>query len=293
MNSKIKEFKGELNSVFGAETVLAENAHKVEEGVTKSLLPINSIKSREEQPRKTFNELALENLAKSITQNGIIQPILVSHMVGGFYEIIVGERRWRAAKMAGLSEIPAIIREYDEPRKMAVALIENIQREDLNPLEEALAIQHLLEASHLTQAKVAENIGRSRSSVANLLRLLNLEEDVKNLMTDELLEMGHARALLSLSGETQIMAAQRVVACSLSVRQTEQLVNRMLNPVVRETYSLDVDRQHKVDRWKEKASKQLATNVQVHFSAQGKGRVVIPFDSTEEADWLFNQIIKD
>lgn len=293
MPAKIKEFKGSLNPIFngGIKNNLEEEIDIQEkEQMIKNDLLIDLIKPRANQPRKIFNERALEALAQSIQSKGVIQPIVVRAVDHPFYEIIVGERRWRAAKLAGLKEIPVIIRDYNKADSMAVALIENIQRENLNPLEEAEALRSLIEECAMTHQEVAESIGRSRAAVSNLLRLLDLTQEVKLMINSGLLEMGHARALLSLEGNQQIEAAQLIVHKSLSVRASEKLIRNRHAAQNKPARWIDPLFEEKVDTWKTNFSRQLSSKVNVHFSPEGKGRFVIPFESVEEAHWLMEHL---
>jgi len=293
MTTKIKEFKGALNPIFGeSDPVIVRKSPATTQkpSVINNELPINLIMSSEEQPRQLFDESSLQELTQSIITQGVIQPIIVRACDNGFFEIIVGERRWRAAKRAGLDKIPALIRDYKKSETLAVALIENIQREDLNPLEEAEAINSLLEKRTLTHGEVAERIGKSRTAVSNLLRLLNLENEVKNMLKAGLLEMGHARALLSLEQQAQIDAAKLVIAKSLSARETEQLVQRINNPAKNQDICVDPDFKKKTDDWKNTLSNKLSSRVNVIFGVEGKGRVIIHFDSTQKAEWLIDHI---
>lgn len=293
MTTKIKEFKGELNPIFRTsdpETVESPPVATQEASKVTNEIPINLIIPRDDQPRKFFDESSLEELTQSIVSQGVIQPIIVRVCDNGCFEIIVGERRWRAAKRAGLDCIPAIVRDYNNSETLAVTLIENIQRENLNPLEEADAIRSLLESFSMTHEQVAEKIGKSRTAVSNLLRLQNLEDEVKKMLKIGLLEMGHARALLSLDYQAQISAAKQVVARSLSVRETEQLVQRINNSTKSQVVSLAPDFKKKTDTWKNHLSNQLSTRVNVIFGTDGKGKVVIHFDSVQKADWLLDHI---
>lgn len=256
-------------------------------------LQLSQIIPNQNQPRKIFEENTLEELALSIKQYGVIQPIIVRKYNDSQYQIIAGERRWRAAKLAGLEVIPAIIRTYDQSERLAVALIENIQRQSLNSLEEAHAIQCLLEACEMTHQQVAENIGKSRATVSNLLRLLSLEPAVKNLINQKLLEMGHARALLVLNGDKQIEVANAIVNKNLSVRETEKFVQTMGKQLIKqEAYVPYVSPgfEKKVSYWEKFLSEQLSSKVDMRFNSAGKGRVVIHFDSVEEADWLMDNL---
>ena len=192
-----------------------------------SSLPISQIEPFSGQPRKHFDPEALAELADSIREHGVIQPLTVRKLGSGYYQIIAGERRWRAAKQAGLKEIPVVIIEADDHKAMELAMIENLQREDLNPMEEAQGFQTLMEQYNMTQEQVAQRLGKSRSAVANTLRLLGLSAPVRRLLEENKLSAGHARALLALEGRVQAQAAQTVVDQALSVRQTEQLVKRL------------------------------------------------------------------
>ena len=190
-------------------------------------LPISQVESCSSQPRKSFDEAALAELADSIRQHGIIQPLTVRKLSSGYYQIIAGERRWRAARLAGLSEVPVIVVEADDRKAAELAMIENLQREDLNPMEEAAGFQSLIENYHMTQEEAAQRVGKSRSAVANVLRLLGLTPSVRAMVESGKLSAGHARALLTLDPQTQESAAAAVVDGGLSVRQTEALVKRL------------------------------------------------------------------
>ncbi len=193
-----------------------------------STLPVSQIESCRNQPRKNFDQEKLEELAESIRQHGVIQPLTVRKLSSGYYQIIAGERRWRAARLADLEEIPAVIIEADDRKAMELAMIENLQREDLNPMEEAEGYRALVENYGMTQEQAAQRVGKSRSAVANALRLLDLEENLKVLVEDGNLSAGHARAILPLSPALRVQAAKTIMQSSLSVRQTEQLVKRLL-----------------------------------------------------------------
>lgn len=254
-------------------------------------LLLSQIVPDEHQHRRVFDEKALKELALSIQQHGVIQPIIVKKIDGSEkYQLVAGERRWRAAKRAGLEKIPAIVRVYTELDSMAVALIENIQRKNLNPLEEAQAVEKLLTEFQLTHQQIAEHIGKSRVTVSNLLRLLRLEPEVKALLEAGLLEMGHARALLGLTGQQQVACAQRVVKQHLSVRATEKLLQRSSSPSPMLPVQLAPDFEQKVSAWKKRASQLLAAKVNLHFSPNGKGKLVIRFNSLTDADRLMDHI---
>ena len=209
----------------GLGALLGDNFSR-DEAVTSSL-PLSQIEPFSGQPRKHFDPEALAELAESIRQHGVIQPLTVRKLSSGYYQIIAGERRWRAAKQAGLREVPVVIIEADDRKAMELAMIENLQREDLNPMEAAQGFQALMDQYNLTQEQVAQRVGKSRSAVANTLRLLGLAPAVRKLLEEDQISAGHARALLPLAGKAQAQAAQTVVDRDLSVRQTEQLVKRL------------------------------------------------------------------
>jgi len=221
-----------LDALFTKSGSIDEDTQK-EQGEVR-MIRTSLIEPRRDQPRKNFDREQLQALANSISEHGVIQPIIVTEGENGYYSIIAGERRWRASKMANLLEIPAIVRTYDELQIAEVALIENLQREDLNPIEEALGYKTLMEKFLMTQDKVSERVGKSRSNVANMLRLLSLEDEIKQLLAQNALTMGHARALLSLpEGKGRIEAAKKIVTQGLSVRQAEALKNE--EPVPKKT----------------------------------------------------------
>ena len=211
----------------GLAALLGDDVMTPEEEKTSLYLPISQVESCASQPRKQFDPDALADLADSIREHGIIQPLTVRKLQSGYYQIIAGERRWRAARMAGLSEVPAIVIEADDRKAMELAMIENLQREDLNPIEEAAGFQSLMETYHMTQEEAASRVGKSRSAVANALRLLSLTPPVAKLVEEGKLSAGHARALLPLSPALQENAAGAVISGGLSVRQTEALAKRL------------------------------------------------------------------
>ncbi len=241
------------------------------------------------QPRTRMDEESLRELASSIQSQGLIQPVLVRNVGGARYEIIAGERRWRAARLAGLTEIPVVIRDVPDQAALAMALIENIQREDLNPLEEAKGVQRLIDEFGLTHQQAAEAIGRSRSATTNLLRMLNLTRQVQELVFAARLDMGHARALLSLDGATQVRLAELIVEKGLSVRETEALVQRTLNPVVASVKPPQkVDRD--IERLEEDLSEKLGTTVLVKHGKGGGGKLVIDYSSLDHLDDLMQRM---
>ena len=209
-----------LGALLGDDVLKAETAGSL-------YLPLSQVESCSSQPRKHFDEAALAELADSIRQHGIIQPLTVRKLASGYYQIIAGERRWRAARMAGLQVVPVIVMEADDRKAAELAMIENLQREDLNPMEEAAGFQALMEQHHMTQEEAAQRVGKSRSAVANALRLLNLTPPVAKLVEENKLSAGHARALLPLSPALQEKAAEAVISGGLSVRQTEALAKRL------------------------------------------------------------------
>ena len=254
-------------------------------------LPVDMIRRGKYQPRTDMRPETLEELADSIRAQGVVQPIVVRPVGEDQYEIIAGERRWRAAQLAGLHELPAVIRRVPDQAAMAMALIENIQRENLNPMEEALALQRLIEEFGLTHQMAAEAVGRSRAAVTNLLRLFDLNEDVKALVERRELEMGHARALLGLQGTAQSEAARQVVARGLSVRETEQMVRRLQHQRPAKegrqtTPAVDPD----IRRLQEELAERLGAPVRFQHNASGKGRLVIQYSSLEELEGILGHI---
>jgi ParB family chromosome partitioning protein len=251
-------------------------------------LPIEIIQRGRYQPRVTFAEESLEELADSIRAQGLMQPVVVRPRLQGGYELIAGERRWRAAQRAGLSEIPALVREVTDQSALAMALIENIQRENLNPLEEAGALERLIDEFGLTHEQAAQAVGRSRAAVSNLVRLLDLGEEVKQMVAERKLEMGHARALLALTAQAQRDCARRVVAQGLSVRETEQLVKRWHkgNSHARPARSQDPD----VRRLQDELSTRIGALVRIEHSARGSGELVIRYSNLEQLDGILERI---
>ena len=253
-----------------------------------SLLPIDKIQRGDYQPRKYFDEESLQELANSIAAQGVIQPIVV-RKEGSHFELIAGERRWRAAQLAGLQSIPAVIKQIDTQSAAAIALIENIQREDLNPLEESAALQRLIDDFQLTHMQVAEAVGRSRVAVSNLLRLLELAPPVKELVNKELLSMGHARAILALAEHDQPEIARIVVNRGLSVRETEALVKKTLSPAPKKAQKDQVDPD--VQRLEQRISDSLCTEVKIKTGQKGAGQLVINFHSNDELDGILQHFL--
>ncbi len=249
---------------------------------TPQNLPIDALRPGKYQPRAGMNPEALNELADSIKAQGILQPILVRPIGADKYEIIAGERRWRAAQLAGLSSIPVAIREIPDDAALAAALIENIQRENLNPLEEATGIQRLIAEFDMTHELAAKAVGRSRAAVTNLLRLLNLAQPVRELMLSNQLDMGHARALLGLPAGSQAQIGHQVVKGRLSVRQTEALVTRLQNADAKRPVSVDRD----VLRLQEEMADKLGTRVQIRAAKSGQGSIKLSFQNLAELDRL-------
>ena len=250
-------------------------------------LPVDLIQRGKYQPRRDMDPQALEELADSIKVQGVMQPIVVRPIAGDRYEIIAGERRWRATQQAGLDSIPAVIREVPDEAAIAMALIENIQREDLNPIEEAIALQRLQQEFELTQQQVADAVGKSRVTITNLLRLMSLPDDVKLLLERGDIEMGHARALLGLPAEQQTDAARQVVARGLTVRQTEALVRQWLNPR-RDAGSVRANPD--IERLQQDLAERIGAEVKIQHGAKGKGRLVINYNSLDELDGVLMHI---
>lgn len=251
-------------------------------------LPLDLIQRGKYQPRRDMDPAALEELAQSIKAQGVMQPIVVRPIDGGRFEIIAGERRWRASQLAGLDKLPAMVREVPDEAAIAMALIENIQREDLNPIEEAVALQRLQQEFQLTQQQVAEAVGKSRVTITNLLRLIALPEEIKILLSHGDLEMGHARALLGLPAQRQVEGARHVVARSLTVRQTEALVRQWLNSKEQpaEVVKTDPD----ISRLEQRLAERLGAAVQIKHGQKGRGQLVIKYSSLDELQGVLAHI---
>jgi ParB family chromosome partitioning protein len=271
----------------------------VERGERLENLPLETIRRGRYQPRREMDPDALEALAHSIRMQGVVQPVVVRPVdeAEGEYELIAGERRWRAAQMAELETIPAVIRPVPDQAAMAIGLIENIQREQLNPLEEAFAFHRLIEEFELTHHQVAEAVGRSRVAVTNYLRLLELTGEAKELVENGQLDMGHARALLAVRGGTQIHAARKVVESGLSVRETERLVQALLTDERAETEGEEEsapasggERDADVQRLERSLAERLGAPVKIQYNRSGKGRVVISYNSLDELDGILRHV---
>ena len=251
-------------------------------------LPIEWLQAGRYQPRREFAQEALEDLANSIRTQGIINPIVVRLIGENCYEIIAGERRWRAAQLANLNEVPVLIKVISDETALAISLIENIQRQDLNPLEEAEGIQRLINEFKLTHQEIAKTLGRSRTTITNLLRLLSLVPQVKLLLQQGQIEMGHARALLSLSGNLQIQAAEKIVKNKLSVREAERLVQNASHSKPDLSTSLKVDTD--VQQLERKLSETLGAKVYFKQTTKGKGQLIIHYNSLEELDGILSHL---
>lgn len=271
----------------GLDALLSGNSDVHEEAMRE--LRIDQLKPGKYQPRTHMDEAALNDLAASIKAQGVIQPILARELPDGSCEIIAGERRWRAAKLAGLTLVPVLVRKVPDSAALAMALIENIQRENLNPLEEAVGIQRLIDEFHMTHQTAADAVGRSRSAATNLLRLLKLTEVVQEHLATGRLDMGHARALLALEGASQIAAANKIVAEGLSVREAEKLVNDTLNPVVKHLRE-KVQDSRDIIRLQEKVADQLGAKVGIRHGAKGKGKLVIEYQSLDQLDGILTKM---
>lgn len=253
-------------------------------------LPVDVMQRGKYQPRTDMRTDSLDELAASIRAQGVVQPIVVRPVAENRYEIIAGERRWRAAQIAGLHEVPVVVRDVPDQTAMAMALIENIQREDLNPMEEATALQRLILEFELTHQEAAEAVGRSRVAVSNLLRLFDLNDVVKRMLETGDLGMGHARALLGLQGDAQIEAARRVVKKGMSVRETEQLVRHAQSPATKRSSTKRLEDDPDVRRLQEDLSERLGAQVNFQHSARGKGKLMIQYNSLDELEGILAHI---
>jgi len=268
----------------GLDALLGNNEEAEEKDALKTL-SLSQLQPGKYQPRTHMDQESLGQLSESIKAQGIMQPILVRRLAQGNYEIIAGERRWRAAKLAGLTEVTVLVREVADEAALAMSLIENIQRENLNPLEEATGIQRLIDEFQMTHQAASEAVGRSRSAVTNLLRLLNLSKAAQELLMQNQIDMGHARALLALSHAKQSEIAHEVVAKQLSVRETERLVQRLQNPVEKAQPKPDRD----VIRLQEDLSDKLGTKVVFKSGKKGSGKMIIEYSSFDQLDSIINR----
>lgn len=277
-----------LSAAPSAATASSDDNSIVEDSQLKTL-PVEWLQRGQYQPRKDMDPDALQELADSIKAQGVMQPIVVRQLADQQYEIIAGERRWRASQMAGLGEIPVVVKNVSDETAMALALIENIQREDLNPMEEAVGLARLLDEFGMTHQTVAQAVGKSRTTVTNLLRLNNLEPAVKTLLEHGDLDMGHARTLLALENAAQVDAARLVAGKGLSVRETEKLVKKLLaepkSPTSSEK-SLDPN----IRDLQDQLSQRLGAQVSIQDGGRGKGKLVIQYNTLDELDGILSHI---
>lgn len=279
-----------LNALLGKARGSSEPSAKTPADGALRKLELDQIQPGQYQPRTGMDPERLEELADSIRAQGVVQPVVVRALKSGKgYELIAGERRWRAAQIAELKEIPAVIRDVPDEVTLAMALIENIQRENLNPIEEATAVKRLIDEFELTHAEAAVNVGRSRAGVSNLLRLLELDPKVRELVDQRKLDMGHARALLALDGADQRAAAQQVVNLELSVRQTEALVKRLK---AGKTKPPKPAKNPDIERLEQELTEQLCAPVSVKHSTSGKGSLTIRYTSLDELDGILDHLRK-
>ncbi|MAV08200.1 MAG: chromosome partitioning protein ParB [Gammaproteobacteria bacterium] len=272
---------------INADQDLAKGGKPASDGGLKQI-PVEFLQRGEYQPRRDFNSESLQELADSIVNQGLIQPIVVREIAQNKYEIIAGERRWRATQLAGLDTVPAIVREISDQAAIAMALIENIQREDLNPIEESQALIRLQDEFNLTQQQVAEAVGKSRSAVTNLMRLASLQPVVQQQLERGDIELGHAKCLLALEGETQIIAARSVAGDGLTVRQTEVLVKKMQSPDTGKK-SITTPNQDIVNLQTE-LSEKLGAAVKIQHGSKGSGKLTISYNSVDELDGILNHL---
>lgn len=252
------------------------------------MMKISMIEPNREQPRKKFDEDALQELSESIKQYGILQPLLVSNKKD-YYEIVAGERRWRAAKMAGLKEVPVVVKEFSTQEIVEISLIENIQREDLNPVEEAMAYKRLIDEFHLKQDEIAERVSKSRTAVTNSMRLLKLDSRVQQMMVDEMISAGHARAILAISDpEQQYNAAMKVFDEKLSVRETEKLVKSILTPTKKKPVVSNPAEDAIYESLEEKMKGITGTRVFIHRKKNNKGKIEIEYYSRDDLDRIID-----
>lgn len=250
-------------------------------------LKIEQLKPGKYQPRSRMDEESLNELATSIKAQGIMQPILARELVNGGYEIIAGERRWRAAQIAGLTQVPVLVRKVPDNAALAMALIENIQREDLNPLEEAIGIQRLIDEFQMTHQTAADAVGRSRSAASNLLRLLKLPEMVQGMLMESRLDMGHARALLPLDAAQLVAVANKIVAEKLSVREAEKIVQEILTPQNKQKKTIP---NRDILNLQEDLSQRIGTAVQIKTGKNGAGKLVIDYSSNDHLEELIARL---
>lgn len=276
-----------LAEEINADQGLAEGDHEVAGGNLKQI-PVEFLQRGQYQPRREFNSDSLQELADSIASQGLIQPIVVRGIGQDKYEIIAGERRWRAAQLAGLDEIPAMVRDISDQATIAMALIENIQREDLNAIEESQALIRLQDEFNLTQQQVAEAVGKSRSAVTNLMRLAALQPLVQQQLERGDIELGHAKCLLALEGDVQIQAARAVASDGLTVRQTEVLVKKLQSPNV--TQNTKTAANQDIVNLQTELSEKLGAAVKIQHGSKGSGKLTISYNSVDELDGILSHL---
>lgn len=269
----------------GLDALLSGNVNEKEDILRE--IPVSQLRPGKYQPRSHMDEASLNELASSIKAQGVMQPILARTMPDGNLEIIAGERRWRAAHIAGLSQVPVLVRKVPDNAALAMALIENIQRENLNPLEEAVGIQRLIDEFKMTHQTAADAVGRSRSAASNLLRLLKLPQPVQSMLMEGGLDMGHARALLALDGAHQISIANKIVADGLSVREAEKLVQGVLSPAPKHKKNKP---NRDILQLQEEISQHIGTNVQIKAGKKGTGKLIIDYTSHDHLDELIARL---
>ncbi len=276
----------------GLDMLLSSAMTKKDSTVTETelkQLPIDKIQKGAYQPRVNIDPNALQELAESIKAQGLVQPVIVRRLDSGFYELVAGERRWRAAQIAGLHNISAIVRVIPDQAAAAMSLIENIQREDLNALEEAMAMRRLISEFGLTHQQTADAVGRSRTAVTNLLRLLELEDTTKQLLETRKIDMGHARALLALEGQSQRDTASKVAQRGMSVRDTERLVKNILNHA-QNTPSKEKVKPVEVSKLEQSLAEKLGADIKIKYNSRGKGNLIIAYNSLDELDGILEHI---
>ncbi|HCT98858.1 MAG TPA: chromosome partitioning protein ParB [Methylococcaceae bacterium] len=282
MNVKKRGLGRGLDALLGEIPTIKQGAQ------TTNTLPVDVLQRGKYQPRTDINPERLQELANSIAMQGIVQPIVVRSVAPGRYEIIAGERRWRAAQIAGLQEVPVIIKDMDDRTAIAIALIENIQREDLNALEEAQALHRLLTEFSMTHQDVADAVGKSRATITNLLRLLELQTEVKKMLQNNQIDMGHARALLPLVGEAQISLARKIVNQGLSVRVTEQLVKTLLQPKsTTTTPRIDTH----ITQFQRELDMKFDGRLKVESKKNGSGKLVFFYTTQDELNGILSKIV--
>jgi len=277
----------------GLDALLSSGKNEKDEVMRE--LNVSQLKPGKYQPRSYMDEASLKDLAASIKAQGIMQPILVRQLANNGYEIIAGERRWRAAQLAGLTHVPVLVRSVQDNAALAMALIENIQRENLNPLEEAQGLQRLIDEFKMTHQVAADAIGRSRSAASNLLRLLNLPKAVQNMLMESKLDMGHARALLPLDGSKQIFFANKIVMEQLSVREAEKLVQKQTHDLVEnkpDKSKKTAKPNRDAERLQEEMSELLGTRVEIRQSGKGKGKLIIDYSNHDQLEGFLSSLKK-